>query len=177
MLRGHLWPIAAVVATLMVAIHGGRAGSTQLMNAHFDPQRMPVAAVDFIRDQEAPALAAKDARAALLPQCGPHSAVLSPDYWGGYLIYRLYPDNKVVIDDRHDFYGEWFLKDYLTMLHVEPGWGEFLRSSCLLLPRKAALAQILTEMPAWKAAYRDEVAVVFVRADWPGEDRDKAGRH
>jgi hypothetical protein len=178
MLRGHLWPIAATVATLMIAIHGGRAGSKQLMNAHFDPQRMPIAAVDFLRDQEAPALAAGDVRAALLPQCCPHGAVLSPDYWGGYLIYRLYPDNKVVIDDRHDFYGEWFLRDYLTMVHVEPGWGKFLqwRGACLLLPRKAALTQILTETPAWKAAYRDDVAVVFVRADCPGEDQDKSGR-
>ncbi|HXY77894.1 MAG TPA: hypothetical protein VEH47_03725 [Candidatus Acidoferrales bacterium] len=176
-LRGHLWPIAATVATLMIAIHGGRAGSALLMNAHFDPQRMPVAAVDFLRDQEAPALAAGDVRAARLPQCRPHSAVLSPDYWGGYLIYRLYPDNKVVIDDRHDFYDEWFLTDYLTMVHVEPGWGEFLRwrGACLVLPRKAALTQILTETPAWEPVYKDDVAVVFVRTNWPPEDRDKTG--
>jgi hypothetical protein len=177
MMRGHLWPITATVATLGIAIHGARAGSAQLMNAHFDAQRMPVAAVGFLHDQEAPALAANDASAARLPQCRPHSAVLSPDYWGGYLIYRLYPDNKVVIDDRHDFYGEGFLTEYLTMVHVEPGWGKFLqwRGACLLLPTKAALAQILTETPAWKTAYRDDVAVVFVRTDWPPEDQDKAG--
>lgn len=175
-LRGHLWPIAATLAGLMIAIHGGRVGATQLMNAHFDPQRMPVRAVDFLHNQEAGALEVRDARAARLPQCGPYSPVLSPDYWGGYLIYRLYPENKVMIDDRHDFYGELFLTEYLTMLHVEPGWEEFLqgRSACLLLPRKAALTQILTEAPSWKAAYRDDVAVVFVRADWPGEDRDKS---
>jgi hypothetical protein len=176
MLRGHLWPIAATVAALMIAIHGGHAGSRQVMDAHFDPQRMPVAAVDFLREQEAPALAAGDYRAARLPQCGPHSAVLSTDYWGGYLIYRLYPDNKVVIDDRHDFYDEWFLAEYLTMLHVEPSWSKFLRSACLLLPSKAALTQILTETPTWETVYRDDVAVVLVRTNWPPEDQGKAGR-
>jgi len=153
------------------------------MNAHFDPQRMPVAAVDFLRDQEAPALAAgearatRDARGARLPQCGPYRAVLSPDYWGGYLIYRLYPSDKVVIDDRHDFYGELFMTEYLTMIHVEPGWTEFLRSACLLLPKKAALTQVLTETPTWKAVYSDEVATVVVLANWPPEDRDRAASH
>lgn len=179
-LRGHswpvfIWPIVAIIATLAVTLNGGRVGARQIMDAHFDPSRMPVAAVDFIHDEEAPALAAGDVRAALIPQCRPYSPVLSPDYWGGYLIYRLYPSNKVVIDDRHDFYGESFLMGYLTMLHVEPKWSEFLNahSSCVLLPKKAALTQILYETPDWKAMYTDDVAVIFVRANWPAEDQDR----
>ena len=173
-LRGHVWPIMASIATLMIALNGGRLGSVVLMDAHFDPRRMPVAAVNFLENQEAHALAVQDRSAAQIPQC--YRAVQSVDYWGGYLIYRLYPNNKVVIDDRHDFYGELFLKSYLTTMHVEPGWEEFLkwRASCLLLPRNAALAQILSETPAWKAVYNDDVAVVFVRTHWPPEDQDRA---
>src|SRR5207244_5636864 len=34
-LRGHLWPVAAVIFGLFVCIQHGRAGSHQLMNAHF----------------------------------------------------------------------------------------------------------------------------------------------
>ncbi len=158
-LRGHLWPIAAALGTLIIAIalNGGHAGSTQIMNAHFDPQRMPVGAVDFVQDQNV------------------HGPVLSPDYWGGYLIYRLYPHNAVVIDDRHDFYGEPFLRSYLTMMHVEPGWDDFIRErgSCLILPKSAALAAVLSKTPEWKTVYSDNVAVVFVRSREP-EDRDKA---
>jgi len=93
--------------------------------------------------------------------------VLSPDYWGGYLIYRLYPKQRVVVDDRHDFYGDEFFKSYLKMVHVELGWEEFLLEhevSCLLLPRNAALTNTLLETRDWKPIYTDEVAIAFVRS-------------
>jgi hypothetical protein len=144
-MRGHLWPIAAAVATLVIAMIGGRVGSTVLMDAHFDPQRMPVDAVSFVT------------------KAGIRGPVFSPDYWGGYLIYRLYPQNKVVIDDRHDFYGEPLLEMYLRTIHVEPGWEDFLKGrSCVLLPRKNALTEILLKTPEWKVIYSDDVATVFL---------------
>jgi len=159
-LRGHLWPIVAIVATLIIALNGGRVGSTPLMDAHFDARRMPVDAVSF------------------LEQSGLRGPVLAPDYWGGYLIYRLYPNTKVVIDDRHDFYGEAFLRSYLTMMHVEPGWYDFLkwRGSCLVLPKSAALSAILGETPEWKSVYSDDVAIVFVRSQNEA-DSDRAPDH
>ena len=46
--RGHLWPIVATVATLMIALNGGHVGSTPLMEANFDARRMPVDAVSFV---------------------------------------------------------------------------------------------------------------------------------
>jgi hypothetical protein len=158
--RGHLWPVVATVATLLIALSGGRVGAASLMDAHFDARRMPVDAVGFVA------------------QSGVRGPVLSPDSWGGYLIYRLYPRNKVVIDDRHDFYGEPFLRSYLTMMHVEPGWEDFFkwRSSCLVLPRTAALSAVLSKMPEWKPVYSDEVAIVFVRSQVE-LDRDRATDH
>ena len=152
-LRGHLWPIVATVVTLGIALNGGRIGSQKPMDAHFDPHRMPVEAVNY------------------LESTGARAAILGPDYWGGYFIYRLYPHNRVVIDDRHDFYGEEFLKPYLTMMHVEPGWEQFLKDhdSCVVMPRRSALAAIMSKTPAWKIVYSDDVAVVFVRAN-PQED-------
>jgi hypothetical protein len=158
--RGHLWPIVATVATLMIALNGGRVGSRPLMDAHFDARRMPVDAVSFVA------------------QSGVRGPVLSPDYWGGYLIYRLYPRNKVVIDDRHDFYGEPFLRSYLTMMHVEPGWEDFFkwRTSCLVLPRSAALSVVLSKTPEWKPVHSDDLAIVFVRSQVE-PDRDRATDH
>ena len=146
--RGHLWPILALVATLAVAVNGGRLGSSVLMDAHFDPERMPVQAVSYLEQHEV---------------SGP---VLGPDYWGGYLIYRLYPKSRVVVDDRHDLYGEVFFKSYLKMMHVERGWDEFLRThqvSCVLLPRDGALANILLVTKGWRQIYADDVAIAFVR--------------
>jgi hypothetical protein len=147
-LRGHLWPIIAVVFAFVVAAHGGRVGSAQLMDAHFDPRHMPVAAVDY------------------LEQHNLHGPILSMDFWGGYLIYRLYPREQVVVDDRHDLYGEIFLKSYLKMYRGETDWQEFLRqheAHCLLFPRDAAITNLLLENQSWKPAYQDKVAVIFVR--------------
>ena len=146
-LLGHVWSVLAVIITLAIAANGGRAGSDLLMDAHFDSRRMPVEAVNYLEKSELK---------------GP---VLSADYWGGYLIYRLYPKIQVVVDDRHDLYGEEFLRPYLKMMRGERGWEDFLQAheaSCLLLPRDAALANILIETKEWKAIYADDVAIILV---------------
>ena len=154
-LRGHVWPIATAIATLIIAFNGGHAGSAQLMNARFDPRRMPVEAVNFVE------------------HAGIRASVFSPDYWGGYLIYQLYPRNKVEIDDRHDFYGEPLLERYLTTMHVEPHWDLYLKlQSCVVLPRKAALTEILRRTPDWNVVYSDDVATVLTRSHIP-PDADK----
>lgn len=155
-LRGHLWLVIATVVTMLIALNGGSVGSVQWMDAHFDAGRMPVAAVDKLQQTGLPAQA---------PFNGP---VLTPDYWGGYLIYRLYPRTQVVIDDRHDLYGEAVLKSYLKMVNVEPGWNEFLdqRSiSTAVLPTKSPLAVILAQTRGWYVTYTDDVATTFIRAD------------
>jgi hypothetical protein len=84
------------------------------------------------------------------------------------LIYRFYPQTRVMVDDRHDLYGEQFFRSYLKMMRVERGWKEFLdthETSCVLLPRDAALANILLETKGWKSIYADDVAIVFERVD------------
>ena len=147
-LRGHVWPILAIVVTLSIAANGGRVGSNVWMDAHFDPKRMPVEAVNYLEKHEV---------------TGP---LLSPDYWGGYLIYRRYPRSRIVVDDRHDLYGEEFFKSYLKTVRVERGWEEFLQThetACVLLPRDAALANILAVTKGWKQIYADDVAIAFVR--------------
>jgi hypothetical protein len=148
-LRGHLWPIAAVALACWTAAHAGKLGATQLMDAHFDAKRFPVEAVNYLENHNVP---------------GP---VLSPDSWGGYLIYRLYPRTKVVLDDRHDLYGEEFLKSYLKMVHIEPGWDDFLKqhpAGSILVPKDTALANILLETPNWQPIYGDTVAILFIPA-------------
>jgi hypothetical protein len=148
-LRGHLWPIAAIALTGWIVFHGGKLGSDPLMNAHFDAKRFPVAAVEHLEKHSVP------------------SSVFAPDSWGGYLIYRLYPETKVSVDDRHDFYGEVFLKSYLKTVHVEPGWQDFLvehKVGGIIVPKDSALANILLETPRWQIIYTDDVTIVFAPA-------------
>jgi len=51
------------------------------------------------------------------------------------------------------------------MMRGERGWEDFLQAheaSCLLLPRDAALANILIETKEWKTIYADDVAIALV---------------
>jgi hypothetical protein len=92
--------------------------------------------------------------------------VMVPDYWGGYLIYRLYPQTPVAMDDRHDLYGEEILKSYLKMMHGEVGWEDLLDKYQIrraLVPRRSALANILEVTPPWNRIYADDVAAIFER--------------
>jgi hypothetical protein len=153
-LQGHLWAIAAAVFLGAIAAHGGSLGASQLMDAHFDPKRFPASAVDFLDRKTA----------------GQRDPATIPDYWGGYLIYRLYPRTLVAVDDRHDLYGEEFFKSYLKMIHVEPGWDGLLdeyKARCVLVPKGSALANILERTQPWKRVYTDDVGVVFERNPEP----------
>ncbi len=146
-LPGYVWPIAAFVLAGWIAAHAGKLIATPLMDAHFDAKRFPVRAVDYLEQHQF---------------SGP---LVGPDYWGGYFIYRLYPRVRVVVDDRHDFYGEEFLKAYLKMVHVEPGWDQFLQkhpARCVIVPKDSALANIMAETQGWQPIYSDDTAVVFV---------------
>jgi hypothetical protein len=151
-LRGHLWPIVAVAIASAICLQGGWLGSRQLIHAQFDPQKVPVAAVNFLEKQTD-----------LEP-------VFSTDAWGGYLIYRMqrgrmYPERKVVVDDRHDLYGSSRIRDYLILTQAEPGWRNVLkewRIQTVLLPTGSTLANLLRELPQdWHITYEDRVAVVF----------------
>jgi len=146
--QGHLWCAVFAVLMLLICVHGGTIGSNQLINARFEPTRMPVEAVNFLEESNLK---------------GP---IFAPDYWGGYVIYRLDPREQVVLDDRHDLYGEQFLKSYLTTLHAEPGWQNFLSAheiGCMILPKTAALTTLLLETGEWKPIYTDSLTIVFVR--------------
>jgi hypothetical protein len=151
-LRGHLWPVVSVAFAFAICLQGGWLGSRHLIHAQFDPKKVPVEAVSFLQ-KESPAKQ---------PSMEP---VFSTDAWGGYLIYRLYPGRKVVVDDRHDLYGSSRIRQYMALTRAEPGWQSVLESwkiRTALLPTDSTLANLLRELPQdWRVAYEDKVAVVF----------------
>jgi hypothetical protein len=147
--RGHVWPALAVLLGLLVCMQYGKLGARQVINAQFDDKRFPVQAVEVIA------------------QRGIEDPIFAPDYWGGYLIYRFFPNPRVFVDDRHDLYGERFLKDYLKVMHVQPDWEKFLNEKqvhWVLAPAEGSLANILKETPAWKVIHEDHTAILFQRA-------------
>jgi hypothetical protein len=152
--RGHLWPVASVALAFALCLQGGWLGSRQVIQAQFDPRKMPVAAVTFLQSE------LRGNQPSMEP-------VFSTDAWGGYLIYRMYPERKVVIDDRHDLYGSGRIRQYLILTGAEPGWQTVLDEWKIrtgLLPVDSTLANLLREVPRdWRVAYEDKVAVVFER--------------
>jgi hypothetical protein len=148
--RGHLWPAAAIVLGMFICSQQGKLGSYQCMNAHFDAQRFPVEAAEVIA------------------QRGIRDPIFSLDSWGGYLIYRLYPQTRVFVDDRHDLYGEDFLKDYLQTVRLTPEWDKFLnekRVNWILVPAESPLANMLMQMSGWDLVHRDGTAALFERKE------------
>jgi len=152
--RGHLWPVVAAALAFAICLQGGRLGSRQLLQAQFDLRKMPVAAVNFLQQEN-------------VGEPPVTEPVFSTDAWGGYLIYVMYPDRKVVIDDRHDLYGAGRIREYLILTGAEPGWQSVLEEwkvRAALLPVDSTLASLLREVPRdWRVAYEDKVAVVFER--------------
>ncbi|MFY9559918.1 MAG: hypothetical protein WAQ52_06775, partial [Terriglobales bacterium] len=144
-----LWPVAGVIAALAVCLAGGRVGPRQVVQAQFDAKHLPAGAVEYLeREQSA-------------------EPIFGPDQWGGYLIYRLYPRRKVVIDDRHDLYGSDRFREYLILIQGEPGWKDVLEKwqvRTLVLPVGSTLANLLGKVPKeWHTFYEDTSAVVIGR--------------
>jgi hypothetical protein len=87
--------------------------------------------------------------------------------WGGYAIWKLYPEYRVFADGRADLYGDDLLRQSIqTVLDLRTGWRDVLdrwQVEAALVPPSCALAQALLLDPNWHAAFRDPKAIVLVR--------------
>ena len=148
--RGHAPALLIAAASVAIALNGGRLGSAQFLSAHFDGKTFPVAASEFIA------------------QKGIHDHMFNTDDWSGYLIYRLYPGLKVYFDDRHDFYGESFIREHQKAAHGTLQWREPLdqaQTKWALISVKSPLASLLKDSKDWHLEYDDGVAMLFARAN------------
>jgi hypothetical protein len=94
------------------------------------------------------------------------SRIFTSDVWGGYLIYRLFPQSKVFIDGRSDFYGADFELKYLDVVEAKYNWSENLDrydARTIVVPADYALASTLKMSRQWRLVYDDKVAVIFRR--------------
>ncbi|MBM3723955.1 MAG: hypothetical protein FJW40_00815 [Acidobacteria bacterium] len=91
--------------------------------------------------------------------------ILAPDKLGGYLIYHFAGARKVYFDGRSDFYGVEFMKWYIELIEVRPGWqGHVDRYgfSHALVPRRYSLGAAL-EAAGWRRLYAGEEALLLER--------------
>lgn len=145
---GALIYLAAIIFVVGLT---GNGWADKLLSPRFSPAKFPVSASDFIEKQR-------------LTGNG-----YAHDQFGGYLIYRLWPDYKVFVDGRGDFYRQGaVLDDMEKVTLVRPEWATKLDQyeiKWLLLRRDEPLALISLMSGRWRKVYEDSVAQVLVRAD------------
>jgi hypothetical protein len=140
------------LAVAFVVLAASALPTQAALEPNLAPREFPVAAARFLRGQP------------------PLGRMLNGFNWGGYLIHALWPDYQVSMDGRTTVYGEAETLAYLDLHFARPGWRGQLarwRPDFVVWEREGALAVALGDDPGWAAVYRDDVAVVLVRADHP----------
>ena len=127
---------AAIVVFLVPFLLVSNAGQ-------LDDARFPVAAAEYL-------------------DIGP---VFHDDYVGGYLVYAKWPDWKVFVDDRAEFYGAAFFDSIIRTRMGGPEWVETFERwdiEQVLVSADDSLVESL-ENAGWDYRYSDEAFVVMAR--------------
>ena len=96
----------------------------------------------------------------------PEGALFNSYNWGGYIIWRQYPDYPVFIDGRADVYGDEFIYSYQDIYHGKPGWEKSLDDFTIrlvLVEPDSGLAAGLRQSSTWKIIFEDQISVLFSR--------------
>jgi len=100
----------------------------------------------------------------------PTGSMFNSYNWGGYLIWRLWPEYAVYVDGRTDLYDDAFLRDYLEVAGAQPGFETILdrnQVDWIIIEANSALDAALSRETQWANVYRDKLAVMFRRAAQP----------
>ena len=144
-LRGGAWSLLTVIVVASLLISGQSVDASHQGNG-FDPSLFPVQAVDWL---------------SVHPQSG---KMFNEFMWGGYIIFRLWPEQKVFIDGQTDFYGADLVADYLTAFNARDGWQDILEEyevNWVILPCDAPLVEALEADTQWHILYQDGVSAIL----------------
>jgi hypothetical protein len=141
-----IYPMLAIFFAVYTIINGNSIGISSSIT--FDSDRFPVDAANWLDE---------------FPQAG---RMFNEFAWGGYLLYRQWPDQPVFIDGQTDFYGEDLTRQYLRVRDFQEGWEHVLdqyQVTWIIIPTKVAFARELHEHPGWKSIYQDSTAEIFIK--------------
>jgi hypothetical protein len=143
-LRGFFWPGLAVLSAAFLLWQHIPLDITRQGN-DFSPGAFPVEAANWLEAH---------------PQEG---NAFNSFTWGGYLLYRRWPEQKVFIDGQAHLYDQALTQEYETVFMVKPGWKGILNQygvSWAILPADSELAQALTKA-GWASLYKDSTSVIL----------------
>ena len=141
-----LLPVVTIAGTMMMA----QLDQGPVVQLGFDPspETFPAGGVEYLR--------AHDLQGNLFNEY----------HWGGYVIERLYPRQRVFIDGRADPYGDDLIQRYRLASHAGPGWRQTLRDydiRLVLIDKNSPLAVALHDDAGWEEVYTGKVERLFVR--------------
>jgi hypothetical protein len=146
----------AVVNWLLLALVLAAAGIKAYLplraefNLENERRTLPVEAVEWIQEER------------------PQGPMFNSYNWGGYLIWRLWPDYLVFVDGRTDLFGDELLSQYLEVQFAQPGFQDVLDEygiNFVLTEAQGFTDNFLALDDGWTRAYSDDVAVIYVRGE------------
>ena len=138
--------IFVILPAIVAVISVRRAVARQ---PQVEAENFPVAAVEFIKSQNI------------------SQPIYNEYHWGGYLIWKLYPQYRVYIDGRADVYGDAIMEEFFVVHDGEQAWRTPLDKygiRSVLVEPNTAIATLLREDPAWQKIFEDQQAVIFIRS-------------
>ena len=144
-LSGHALTIAGVVI-IGVLVFNKAAFTLSGAGNEFSESVFPIKAVDWLIEH---------------PQEKP---IFNYFPWGGYLLYRNWPEQQVFIDGQTDFYGEQLTREYEKVISMSEGWQAVLAKygvERVIVPTNSELVLGLSGDERWSLAYEDETASVL----------------
>ena len=109
--------------------------------------------------------------------------VFTTDQWADYLLYRLYPKQRVFFDGRSDFYGNDFVKVNQRIASAEHDWKALLQRyeiSLVVVKPETPLSAVLKLSPGSKVLFDDgqvivfDVSAIYQRISVKGEPANRA---
>lgn len=139
-LHGAFYPLVSILIAMIVI--QARPATIHQFNAN----KFPVEAVEWLE---------------VHPQEG---KMFNNFIWGGYLLYRLWPQQTVFIDGQTDFYGEALTREYTQVMRLEDGWETILQKydvSWVIVQSGQPLVQALRDKMGWRIVYQDHTTTIL----------------
>lgn len=144
-LKGVFFPVLGILLVVAAFLSNIRLDVWQKGNV-IDSSRFPVEAVNWLEEH---------------PQDG---KMFNEFIWGGYLLYRLWPEQTIYMDGTTDFYGEAFTREYAGVISMQDGWPDTLKKydvSWAILPSARPLTQAIQDELGWQVIYQDDTATII----------------
>jgi len=137
----------AIIVVLLISAAMSLPSAARLADAKFSAD-MPVECTQYIKDS------------------GLQGRMFNTYRWGGYLIWHLWPEHKVMVDGRADVLGKDLVSDWQKAHKLNEGWEQVLddyKIDSAIVSVKAPQERGQEEAPDWRLVCSESTGRLFVR--------------